>query len=998
MAAVAPCAQYGCNCGQWNHLAFQSGRPGHAGHAPQGPPVNLRLRQVLLELKPFEEKARDAHQLVQHMSADQVGPCVKAILEQPVPIPWMHGLSLQILGQLLHLHPAIVTSEFGKRNMSWLFPEQGDVDAAAMFLRNLLWNKQALGQNTRSEAGKFERILLKRTRQNDLCRVPACSARTWLAQIWKDVSSTRPKSDLLVSCMVRWLADQYERPEGKATCLEILQEEASRRTAADLEAWAVSLIFQEVCRQPMMHSADLQQLLLLGEERLHFCLPFYPFLVDIQRIHCFLVFLFFSHNLMLETATRARCLLHRPPSASVVRSLLGLSRDEGYLMSLWTCLCNWAPQAPWFTAPAWCYAGPPLYALLRSVLVAFSQLADSKKLCRSALMALAALGTSNSSISSQVPTTLLMLFREGPVLPAEVWMPLAPLLGYLSQYSPQAAELGSRLRALASGGFSSAPHLGAQPHQPCHMAHMQNGPAQAGLSSFATAPVPPGNPYYQGQMVGQEWHMGQGQPWPQQQHPHYSQTNGSQGPAAQGSMRPLATGTQFAPLAADKSKVVAHKPPSVGLQNTNNTCYMNSFVQALFLTDAFVWRIYSFSLKLKENPSTIDKEDFEFGKTVVELLRKQFAKMALTKHKHTDIWDILQAFPADYRSGEQQDVTETIRFVFDKLGGTDQALLKEVFAGELEEKIQCRDCGNIKVRKETFTDLVVPVPTAKEAQESGYVPTMQQLLEERLKSEEMDDADNLVTCDICERKTRAVKWSEITTPPAHLCLCLNRFTFNMETFNFTKEKTPVKVDEGLSIGGYVYELYHTIIHTGKDASSGHYYAMGKRSEPTPSGDSGWYTMDDSQIKPADVSLLAGNPPEKLLDDNAYVLFLRCKQAPPTPEFRIPSSLFDYVKKEDKKQWGELNRAVKTMSEAIRLPVSSEFHHVSQPTQFDLWLGPTSRKGACWAVHHFRLSNAKRCSVLGMWHNATCESWAESCFNDYHLVIKHEYWKITCIWV
>ena len=289
MAAVAPCAYHGCACGQWNHLqAFQSGR-----HAPQGPPVNLRLRQLLLEWRPFEEKAWDVHQLVQHMSADQVGPCVKAILEQPVPLRWMQMLSLQMLGELLHLHPAIVTSEFGKRNMSWLFPEQGDVDAGAMFLRTLLWNKQALGQNTRSEVGEFERILLKRTRQNDLCRVPACSARTWLAQIWKDVSSTRPKSDLLVSCMVRWLADQYERPEGKATCLEILQEEASRRTAADLEAWAVSLIFQEVCRQPLMQSADLQQLLLLGEERLHkkFC---FPFLLIYSGYIVFLFFVVFS--------------------------------------------------------------------------------------------------------------------------------------------------------------------------------------------------------------------------------------------------------------------------------------------------------------------------------------------------------------------------------------------------------------------------------------------------------------------------------------------------------------------------------------------------------------------------------------------------------------------------------------------------------------------------------------------------------------------------------
>ena len=129
--------------------------------------------------------------------------------------------------------------------------------------------------------------------------------------------------------------------------------------------------------------------------------------------------------------------------------------------------------------------------------------------------------------------------------------------------------------------------------------------------------------------------------------------------------------------------------------------------------------------------------------------------MALTKHKHTvclcfvntDIWDILQAFPADYRSGEQQDMTETIRFAFDKLSGSDQALLREVFAGQLQEKIQCRECGKIKVREESFTDLVLPVPTAEQAKESGIVPTMQKLLEERLKFEEMDDPNNLVTCE-----------------------------------------------------------------------------------------------------------------------------------------------------------------------------------------------------------------------------------------------------------
>ena len=40
--------------------------------------------------------------------------------------------------------------------------------------------------------------------------------------------------------------------------------------------------------------------------------------------------------------------------------------------------------------------------------------------------------------------------------------------------------------------------------------------------------------------------------------------------------------------------------------------------------------------------SKIDEEDFEIGKKVVELLQKQFAKTALTTHKHAEILDILQ--------------------------------------------------------------------------------------------------------------------------------------------------------------------------------------------------------------------------------------------------------------------------------------------------------------------------------------------------------------------
>ena len=119
-----------------------------------------------------------------------------------------------------------------------------------------------MGQSTVNEASKFALILMQRTQQKELCKVPACAARNWLVQIWKDVPSTRPNRDLLVRCCVQWIADPYEQTARKSPLLEILREETRGKRAADVEAWIISLIFQEVCGRSQ-HSPDLQQLLCL---------------------------------------------------------------------------------------------------------------------------------------------------------------------------------------------------------------------------------------------------------------------------------------------------------------------------------------------------------------------------------------------------------------------------------------------------------------------------------------------------------------------------------------------------------------------------------------------------------------------------------------------------------------------------------------------------------------------------------------------------------------
>ena len=106
MAAIAPCAHYGCGCGHVSHLRnFCS-----SGTVQQGVSMSSRLRRLFLELKPPQQKHWEAQQLVQQCPPQEVGPFVKAILDQPAPLRWMHILSVEMLGKLLRVHPAAVVT------------------------------------------------------------------------------------------------------------------------------------------------------------------------------------------------------------------------------------------------------------------------------------------------------------------------------------------------------------------------------------------------------------------------------------------------------------------------------------------------------------------------------------------------------------------------------------------------------------------------------------------------------------------------------------------------------------------------------------------------------------------------------------------------------------------------------------------------------------------------------------------------------------------------
>lgn len=1010
-------------------------------------------------LGPLEARCARASQLLDGLPEAAAGECIPVVLDKMVNVPSIFDLGIHVLRHVLRVYPTAVLRHLTPSRIYDVFPPNDVNDyVAASFVHDFMCFKEAQGHGVEQEGTKLQKLVLRRARVQDLRRAPPSVLRTWLTKIWLDVPSSMPDKWLLADCCSRWVAQKGLPEADKAVCFAALRREALVRGRPEADAWLVNLLLKQVCRDPVGHSTDLQQILWL-----------------------------------LDT-----------PANMFDPALLGpvleeSAKERGRLVTLWVCFCLWIPEY----APEGPRAGvPPLHSFLRAMFVAFSQLEGHADLCRTCLATLVMVATSNDGMIAVAAAELLLLLRQdGPVLAKDIWLPVmtvlerfgvgqgigpsslsellvllqaehqplpAPMLstssvgggkgafdnqhgvtdllpsagnGPLGSATAGTGPLGSttgcagppngvacngmdfhtRQQAMCvqgqmgggpcldghhfpgngaipsgdgrsnghpappmgngcggagdpagakhapnplAGGFMTAPDaFSGCPAPPPRHAPCANGfltaPALAPTAEVAGAPCacqmggPTPGPPCQGQMGApalpppcQVGAPGQ-TPWPLAGAPTLPECGGGGGALAYGQTpwQPVAApplpecgGGAFAggqtpwqPACApppmecgggvfgsaacpqpqavpvnpgrqpDGSFGITYSPVRLGLQNTNNTCYMNTCIQSLFLTSSFLHRIFAFHLTLKKNASKVDKEDYDLGKKLVKLLQRQMAKMSLTKHPNTDIWDLLQAFPDQYRSGEQQDVTETVRFIFDKLGGFEQPLIRDVFAGELSEKTQCQVCGNVKTRHETFSDLVLTVPPEAEVVQSGMIPTTQALLDARLRFEFLDD-NNLPFCDRCQQKQKAGKWEEIVSPPAHLCICLSRFTFNLQAMNFTKEKTPVKVDGIVQIGPFTYELYFVIVHTGKDATSGHYYAIGRRSEVVgPQAPNEWVTIDDSAVKPANLTLLTAEYEETKKDDSPYVLFYRCQQAPPTPPLYIAQDFARRVEEEDAKR-------------------------------------------------------------------------------------------------
>ena len=98
-----------------------------------------------------------------------------------------------------------------KKNVSWLFPEDGDVDRAGVFSEISFGQKRPWAKTPRVKPPHFQAFdLMKRTKQNDPLQSTRMHCESLVGSTWKDVPSSRPNREMAVNCVVRWLADPCE--------------------------------------------------------------------------------------------------------------------------------------------------------------------------------------------------------------------------------------------------------------------------------------------------------------------------------------------------------------------------------------------------------------------------------------------------------------------------------------------------------------------------------------------------------------------------------------------------------------------------------------------------------------------------------------------------------------------------------------------------------------------------------------------------------------------
>ncbi|XP_044732620.1 ubiquitin carboxyl-terminal hydrolase 35 isoform X2 [Chrysoperla carnea] len=283
---------------------------------------------------------------------------------------------------------------------------------------------------------------------------------------------------------------------------------------------------------------------------------------------------------------------------------------------------------------------------------------------------------------------------------------------------------------------------------------------------------------------------------------------------------------------------VHNVPGKVGLINLGNTCYMNSVLQALFMTQSFRNDILVCPYIIRP----------------IEGLQSLFALLQFSKRSAVQPPDALLSIrPPGFLPGLQHDSSEYMGYLLDTLHEQEKpqhaarfnsnegaqsaslTIVQRTFGGQAITTYSCNTCGGESVQTDPFRDIQLSFPVNASRDNS-----VQALLEFYLEPEQLC-GENRYWCDRCGALSNAERILRVTQCPKHLILTLKHFRYDPKSQQRAKLFQRVCYDPVITLNTSRYDLYAAVVHSGPSVDSGHYYTYARDNLGI------WYKFNDSFV-------------------------------------------------------------------------------------------------------------------------------------------------------